>query len=187
VNRETLAKWISQGQAKAKGFEFGFWDGPYPEEYVESFLNLVNIIANSEPHDDLDKPETIFTVENIRQREAMEKARGIVVWTAFIRDLSSGTFVGFSEINEREGNEAILYQYGTGVRKEYRNRGFGKWLKAAMLDRILHEKRAARFVRSENANSNAPMRKINQKLGYQPLYAETHWQVALDQIREITG
>jgi GNAT superfamily N-acetyltransferase len=65
----------------------------------------------------------------------------------------------------------------TGVFPEYRNKGLGRWLKAEMLDKILIERSQAKFVRTDNADSNAPMMKINNELGFKPYIADCIWQV----------
>jgi GNAT superfamily N-acetyltransferase len=65
---------------------------------------------------------------------------------------------------------------------EYRNHGLGRWLKAAMLAKVLHERPQVQFVRTGNANSNAPMLKINAALGFKPYLAQSIWQVETERV-----
>ena len=51
-----------------------------------------------------------------------------------------------------------------------------KWAKAAVLERIRHERREAGRVRTENAFSNAPMLAINDALGFKVISTRTEWQ-----------
>ena len=51
---------------------------------------------------------------------------------------------------------------------KYRGHGLGKWLKAAMLEKVLAERPAVKFVRTGNADENVPMLKINHALGFKP-------------------
>ena len=42
----------------------------------------------------------------------------------------------------------LLGQGMTGVFPQYRNRGLGRWLKAAMLDKVLKERPQVKYVRT---------------------------------------
>ena len=66
---------------------------------------------------------------------------------------------------------------------EYRNHGLGRWLKAAMLAKVARERPLVRWVRTDNATTNAPMLKINEELGFRPYRGESVWQVDLEQVR----
>ena len=53
----------------------------------------------------------------------------------------------------------------------------------AMLEKLLRERPEVAYIRTENADSNAAMLKINQELGFRPYYSNTTWQVSVDQVR----
>ncbi len=58
-----------------------------------------------------------------------------------------------------------------------RARGLGRWLKVAMLARLRRERPQVQRDRTENASMNAPMRAINDVLGFRLVLTETVWQV----------
>ncbi|MBI3460811.1 hypothetical protein HY009_07770, partial [Candidatus Acetothermia bacterium] len=70
---------------------------------------------------------------------------------------------------------------------KYRNKGLGRWLKAAMLEKVLRERPQVKRLRTGNANSNGPMLKINHELGFKPYKSWIDWQVELDKALAYLG
>jgi GNAT superfamily N-acetyltransferase len=135
---------------------------------------------NTSPHDDLDMEDYNFTAEQMRERVRSNLVRGREPWTMYVREKKSGKLVGFTEVFWNPNRAMILDQAGTGVLPEYRNYGLGRWLKAAMLDKVLRERPQVKFVRTGNADSNAPMLKINHELGFKPYLSQCMWQVEVE-------
>jgi GNAT superfamily N-acetyltransferase len=161
----------------------GFWTGPYPEQDIEAIVALIQVM-NTAPREDLEVEDFRPTAEQIRQFEQSMFARGNSRWTAYVREKATGKFAGFTEVLWNPNRPAILQQMDTGVFPEYRNRGLGRWLKAALLDKVLREHPEIEFVRTGNADSNASMLKINSEMGFKPYRSEIVWQVDVEQVEK---
>ncbi len=186
VDRDLVREWQARANERASDFEIAVWDGPYPEEYIHDIVDLNNVM-NTAPHDDLQVDDFIMTPERLRQQERSFFARGGERWTMAVREKSTGKFAGFTEVVWNRNRPQILEQHGTGVFPQYRNHGLGRWLKAAMLDRVLRERPQVRFVRTGNADSNAAMLKINYEIGFKPFISLCMWQVGLDRVFDYLG
>ncbi|MDP9316811.1 MAG: GNAT family N-acetyltransferase [Chloroflexota bacterium] len=181
LDRNLLRQWQERAGERAAGFELGLWVGPYPAEHLAAVVSLHEVM-NTEPRDDLDVEDFHVTPEHIRQMEQSMVASGTERWTMYARERATGAFVGFTEVFWNANRAALLFQGATAVAPSYRGRGLGRWLKAAMLEKVLQERPMVRFVRTGNADSNDPMLHINHALGYKPFMSECVWQVETAQV-----
>jgi mycothiol synthase len=175
LDRELLVRWLTADPERAADYAVELWDGPVPENRLAAFADLSNVM-NGEPRGELELEDTTVTPKMIREEEACLFANGSRRIIACARHVPSGMLVGFTELFWNPKRAAIVWQCGTGVVEGHRNRGLGRWLKAANMETLLRLNPAARFVRSGNADSNAPMLAINQQMGFAPFIAETAWQ-----------
>ncbi len=176
LDQEMLAEWQARAAERAGGFELGWWYGDYPDEDMGVILDLYELF-NQQPFGDLEVEDFKFSEEMIREYEKSMRASGTERWTLYAREKMSGNFAGYTEVMWNPNRPEILQQGITGVFPEFRNRGLGRLLKAGMLEKVLADRPEVKFVRTENADMNAPMLKINNELGFKPYIAESIWQV----------
>ncbi|HEX2865245.1 MAG TPA: GNAT family N-acetyltransferase [Deinococcales bacterium] len=179
LDRPLLEGWIARAPERAADYELVYQFGPYPEDWLEP-MRHVKMIMNTAPRGELDVEDEEVTMDQMLAWEAHLKARGGDRWTIVARHKPTGDWVGFTELVWFKDKPNIIQQWGTGVHPAHRDRGLGRWLKAANLLRVLDEKPGLRYVRTGNADSNKPMLGINYTMGFKPFIAATDWQVGLD-------
>jgi mycothiol synthase len=181
LNHELMKLWLSRVPERAEGFALEFHQGEFPDADIEAIVDLLHVM-NDAPREGLELEDERMTVEDVRAWQHWRAERGVLSWTLFARELATRKLAGFTEAFWHAQRPEILQQGGTGVWPQYRNKGLGRWLKAAMIDRVLHELPQVKRIRTDNANSNAPMLKINYDLGFKHYLTNSAWQVETQQV-----
>ncbi len=178
LDRDMLQSWIAN--APNDEFELLFYTEDYPEHELEAFCELFDVM-NTAPKGELEINDDKLTPEKLLHWQHQRKAAGWQRCLALVKERSTGRFAGFTETGWQPNRPHILGQWGTGVNPVYRGKGLGKWLKAAMLEKVLSERPEINQVRTGNADSNGPMLNINHALGFKPYIANTDWQLEVDE------
>jgi GNAT superfamily N-acetyltransferase len=183
LDRTLMREWVQRGEEKANEFELGLWEGLYPQEEYETIVRM-NEVMNTAPRDDLDVEDFKWTVEQLKQAEESLAKRRTERWTMFARHKASGQIAGYTEVYWNPDQPEMLGQGDTGVFPEYRNHGLGRWMKAAMVEKVLRDRPQVKRIRTGNAHSNAPMLRINDQMGFKPFKSHLTWQVELSKVKE---
>lgn len=183
-DKTLVQKWLAQSENLSSDFELGFLDGAYPDVLINDIADLYQEVGNDQPREDLEMEDQKFTPEILRQDEKSMFARGNQRWTLYLTDRAQGNMAGLTEVLWNPNRPMILNQGFTGIYPAYRNKGLGRWLKAEMMKKILAERPEVEFVRTGNANSNAPMLKLNTEMGFKPYIANTVWQVETEKVEK---
>lgn len=183
LNRDLIHLWQERARERAADFELVLWTEGYPEEELEGLAKILEAM-NLAPRGELEVEDFHWTPEHIRQFERQDRARGYEAWMLVARERATGNYAGFTEVAWHPNRPEILIQRGTGVLPGYQNRGLGRWLKAAMLEKVLRDRPQVKRIRTGNADSNAPMLQINTELGFKPYQAHSVWQLDLAQVQD---
>ncbi len=186
LDHALLDNWLEEARTRAAAYELVTLHGAYPEDWLEPVAKLMDVM-NTAPRGDLALEDFHMTPELLRQSDALMTARGATRAVTFAREREGGALVGYSELTWNPKRPGIVQQGGTGVYADHRGHGLGQALKAANLKALLEKNPDARFVRTGNADQNAPMLRINHALGFKPYYAGTEWQGTVDAVLERLG
>ena len=88
----------------------------------------------------------------------------------YVVERATGKFAGYSETVWNPNRPEQLRQDMTGVFPQYRGKGLGRWLKAAMLEKVLRERPQVKFVRTGNADFERRHAQDQHRAGLQALH-----------------
>lgn len=181
VNRDLIREWQERASERASGFELMMWERGVPDDHLEAFARLQDAM-NLAPRGELQVEDFHVTPERLRLYEQAEQARGDEHWRIVARERATGQLAGYTEVIWHPNRPQLLAQGDTVVVSAYQNRGLGRWLKAAMLEKVLGERPQVRRIRTGNAYVNEPMLKINRELGFRPYQSYYIWQVEVNKV-----
>lgn len=184
VSDQLLRNWISRAQIRASDYQLEFWENETSREKLTDYVELYNDFVNSEPTGTLDYAEEDFDVEHIQDEIAVNQKRGWKHWILLARHIRTGKLTGFTEVIYTGFDKTLILQYGTGVLKDHRNKGLGRWLKANMIKLIRQKLPSVKRIRSHNATTNKAMTRINEELGFKIQYFEEYWHIDTEKVGE---
>ena len=183
VDWDLMGSWVTRAAERAADYELIFLPSPIEDRYLKAFCDLM-LVMNTAPLEDLEEEDEIVTPENWRDIETKMKLRGVDILTYVARHEPTGEMAGYTNVGYHSLQPDLVEQMDTGVDPRHRNKGLGRWIKAAMALRLRDEYPQVRRIDTENAGSNEPMLNINIEMGFKPILIENVWQGDLATIRK---
>lgn len=186
LDMDLMRLWTKRAQERAEDYELRYYPMPVPDSILDDFCEMYSIM-NTAPMEDYEHEDETLTPELWRQAEESVLAEHSLVHNLVAVHVPSGAFAGFTQIKTQDLQPDLAWQWNTGVHPDHRNKGLGRWLKADMIQRIVHDYPGLTRVDTYNAGSNEPMLNINIAMGFKPVLLSTIWQGDLATVRERFG
>ena len=174
VNAELMANWIANAP---EGIKLVNWTGRCPEEHLSALVATANAM-NDAPTDSLELADTTHNKATLRADFKARDACGID-YLGILAICIDGSAAGATEVFVNRFRPAFAWQWNTVVLPAHRGKGIGRWMKAAMWQRLRAEAPAVATLRTGNAESNAAMLAINTEMGFFPSHLTGCWQAHL--------
>jgi ribosomal protein S18 acetylase RimI-like enzyme len=180
---EMLEQWVARASERAGDYELLFLPMPIPDEHRPRMIEVMDVM-NTAPLEDLEEEPTRWDEEMLVDTEQAEARKQNYIYTCVARHKPTGEFVGITSLVFQELHPAKANQWDTGVHPEHRNRGLGRWLKAAMALKFLGEHPDVEVIETQNADSNDPMLNINMAMGFKPSMQHVIYQGPIEKVAE---
>ena len=175
VDPDLMARWIAAGPVD---LELVHWARRCPEDRIDALVATANAM-NDAPTDDLEMADTIVDAAMVRAEIEARAARGLE-YRGVLAVTAEGEAAGTTEVFVNRHRPAASWQWSTVVLPAHRGRGIGRWLKAAMWQRLRATEPEVTALQTGNAASNSHMLAINNEMGFQPIHLMGCWQADLE-------
>lgn len=166
ATRAALAEEYARAAARATAYELVRVAGPLPETLLAATVDAVAAI-NDAPRDDLAFEDEVFTPDRVRAYERAQAERGSRMYRVLARHRATGQIAGHTIVCVETERPWVAEQHDTTVVRAHRGHRLGLLLKAEMMRWLATEEPAVRRITTENAETNAHMIEVNERLGYQ--------------------
>ncbi|GAA0379623.1 GNAT family N-acetyltransferase [Microbispora corallina] len=160
------------------GYLLVSWDGVVPDDLAETFAASRRAMDDM-PMGDADHVPGTWDAERVRAVARAVAERGDLLHTVVAVDASDGSIAGFTELVVAGDGRGDGQHYGTGVLPEHRGHGLGLWMKAEAIRQARQRHPDLDGLLTDTADGNAPMRRVNDALGYVPTHQEHRYQLDL--------
>ncbi|MEO6512584.1 MAG: GNAT family N-acetyltransferase [Nocardioides sp.] len=181
VDETTLSGLEADAAAHSAGYPLRTVVGPIPDELVPGFLDLYNLMNVEMPTGDIELEEGRRTPEVQAQQEDELRDQGRTRLTVLAYS-PAGEAVAYSNVvsGASDSDDPGIDQWATIVRPDHRGHRVGLAVKCALTRAIQEHFPDAEYVRTQNAETNAPMVAINEALGFRVHSIEGEFQKRLD-------
>jgi RimJ/RimL family protein N-acetyltransferase len=168
VAEERLAELEAEAAPHHSAYTLRSFVGPVPDDLLDGWATLTSTLMTEAPTGDLELEAETADPAVVREAEAMIAKQGRTKYNTVALD-SGGDVVAFTDIavtiHEPEG----AYQWGTLVRHDARGHRLGMAVKIANLCLVQREQPGLERLITYNAEVNAHMVGVNDRLGFVPV------------------
>ena len=168
VPPDRLDALAAEAASHHEGYQLRSFTGAVPDDLVEGWAALSATLMTEAPTGEIDREEETADAAAIRAEEDLLEQQGRVrLGTAALAP--DGELVAYTDIVVTEHESERGYQWGTLVRPDHRGHRLGLAVKVANVRLLQETHPRITTVVTFNADVNAPMVAVNERLGFLPV------------------
>ncbi len=168
VPPDRLDALAAEAASHHEGYQLRSFTGAVPDDLVEGWAALSAMLMTEAPMGEIDREEETADAAAIRAEEALLEQQGRVrLGTAALAP--DGELVAYTDLVVTEHESERGYQWGTLVRPDHRGHRLGLAVKVANVRLLQETHPRITTVVTFNADVNAPMVAVNERLGFLPV------------------
>lgn len=158
------------------GYRLTSWYGTVPDGLLDTFTASRRAMDDM-PLGEADYGRQVWDADRVRGAARAVEGRGDLLHTVAAVAESDGSIAGFTELVVPGAGTGDGQHYGTAVLPTHRGHGLGRWMKAESIRLAREQHPGLEGLLTDTADSNRPMRSINDALGYVPTHTSLEFQL----------
>ncbi len=179
VDEALLAELAEECRPHHRDYTLTSWAGRCPDELIESYGRLFGTLVTEAPAGELVIEEEVYDAARIRHDEELARAQGRSRHTTVALD-GDREVVAYTDVAVASHDPGKAFQWGTLVHPDHRGHRLGLAVKVANHAVLQRQHPDVTRVITWNAEVNAHMIAVNERLGYRPTGRSAQWQKRLD-------
>jgi GNAT superfamily N-acetyltransferase len=179
VPDDRISAWVDEAAPHHDDYRIESYEGLLPDHLIPSFCYVTNQLAVDAPQGDETWEAESMTPDDYKARHELNVAAGRRVLHTVGIDEASGDVVAFTTLSLTDEDPLNVHQWGTLVRKDHRGHRLGLAVKAHALADLQARYPERRRISTTNAEVNAHMVGINERMGFEPVEVEGEFQLKL--------
>ena len=178
VADDLLGRLADEAAAEHADYRLTSWAGAVPESLALGYETLSSSLMTEAPMGEAEREPEVVDVANLREREAVAEKQGRTIVCTVALD-RNGEVAAYTDLAVTPHETGKAYQWGTLVRTADRGHRLGLAVKIANLRLLQSLGLGAERVVTWNAEVNAHMIGVNERLGFVPVARAGEFQKRL--------
>jgi GNAT superfamily N-acetyltransferase len=174
---ELLAGLRADAEARAAGYTLLTWTGPAPGDQVDQVARLYEVMGDAPREEGAAAPRV--DADRVRAIEISTQGPEFGVYSVAARHDASGTLAALTQVIIQTELPGHALQAMTAVDRPHRGHRLGLLVKVAVHQWLARAEPGLRSVFTWNAQANAHMIAINERLGYQISARFRSWELPI--------
>jgi GNAT superfamily N-acetyltransferase len=176
VPSDRIQSWIDEAAGHHHGYRIEQYVGLLPDELLPSFCYVSNQLPLDAPQGDETWEAESMTPDDFKAKHELHLAAGRRQLHTVALDEATGQVVAYTTLSVTDEDPVNAHQWGTLVQKEHRGHRLGLAIKAHALADLQRRYPGRRRISTTNAEVNASMVGINERMGFVPVEIEGEFQ-----------
>ncbi len=159
---DLIEQWYNDYSEKFKQYTLQHYED-IPDELLEEYCKVFNQFIGDMPNDSLINDFQINPA-TIKARQVQNRKQDLCSCRYLVFDGSQ--LIAKTNVSIHKRHPETMYQYMTGVLEEYRGRGIGTWLKAAMFIKLTEDFPKLKTIKTQIHSKNIGSKQLNLQMGY---------------------